>query len=207
MKPIAGVLTALGAVLVFALAGGAGTANAETITFVVEATGDHVVPGPVSTADVASAEFRFNNETNELTYTVKVLGLRDYEVSGAALHHGAVGENGPVAYTLSDEGFVLATGTLSLSDADVAALMAGELYLNVTSPDYPDGFARGQLIPPGGVVPAETSEVLGAVDIQPPATGDAGLADRSGSTSWLPAALLLTLAAAGAGVVAIRSRV
>jgi hypothetical protein len=73
------------------------------------------------------------------------------------------------------------SGSITLSDADVADLEAGNFYLNVHSKENPGGFARGQLELPDAQKPA----------ISPPDTGDGGLAAGATSPSWL---LTLTLA-------------
>jgi hypothetical protein len=209
-----------------------GTAHAATVTFVVQAAGANQVP-VVSSGGAANAQFYFDDETNELTYSVGITGVSSDEVTGAQIQRGAAGEAGPVAYTLADEGFTQITGSLDLSADDVDALMAGGLYLNVLSVDFPEGFARGQLLPEATISneadesmtgsqsadeasddatadeadeAAAEEDVSAAADVSPPNTGDAGLADSRG-TNLMPAVILLTLLGAGTAALVIRSRV
>lgn len=217
MSGIWGALAALGAVLVAIVVNGApGAVNAATVSFAVQASGANEVPA-VSSGGAANAQFHFDDETNELRYSVAIVGLSASEVTAAHIHRGAAGENGPIAYPLAEEGFVQIAGSVTLSDEDVALLMAGELYLNVHSEDFPGGFARGQLILPEVAAsddseeagptaePEGTEEVAGTSDVTPPSTGDAGLAE-SGGTGWVAAAVLLTLIGGGSTALLVRSR-
>ncbi|HEU0075071.1 MAG TPA: CHRD domain-containing protein [Dehalococcoidia bacterium] len=225
MKAIPRALAVAGAVITAAtLAVAPGPANAATVSFVVQAAGANVTPAVVS-GGAANAQFYFDDETNELTYTVAIVGMSLEQIMGAQLNRGAAGEEGPVAYTLSDEPFTQIVGSLELSDEDVDALFAGELYLNVLSVDFPEGFARGQLIPPevatseDGVeastdieaseeIDADASEedVAASAAVQPPNTGDAGLADSNRGTGLAAAIFLLGLIGAGSTAVLIRRR-
>jgi hypothetical protein len=67
-------------------------------------------------------------------------------VTAAHIHRGAVGVAGPVVYPLATSSFTTLQGQVTLTAADVADLMAGNLYINVHSQTNPDGFARGQLL-------------------------------------------------------------
>lgn len=228
MKSVIGALAAAAAVgVAFAMSG---ASSAATFDFTVEAMGSNEVPS-VSGPGSAIGEFTFDDETNELEYSLTVDGLSEDEVTAAHIHRGAEGENGPIAYTLSSEGFTEIDGTVELSDADVEALMDGELYLNVHSVDNPDGFARGQLelpaeatdddegtpessatpsatttTPSGSATPqtTPTSEVAGQVD--PPSTGDGGLAAGGQGSSTLSYAVLLSAVALGSSAIVLARR-
>jgi hypothetical protein len=142
-------------------------------------------------------------------------------VTAAHIHRGAAGEAGPVAYTLSEVGFLQVAGTVMLSDEDADLLMAGGLYLNVHSIDNPDGFARGQLAPPEATTSDDTDETDGtpeatpeagateeveaSTDIAPPSTGDAGLAAGGGTDLWT-VVVLVAMLGLGSGAWLIRSR-
>jgi hypothetical protein len=100
---------------------------------------------PVTSPGFAIAHFTFDDSTRVLTYAVTVSGLSPDQVTMAHIHRGAIGVNGPIIYTLSDKGFTQVSGQITLTDADVADLRAGNLYVNVHSTAFPNGFARGQL--------------------------------------------------------------
>lgn len=226
MKSVIGALAVFVVAGAGLLAGGAAEdARAATFEFTVEATGSNEVPS-VSGPGSATGEFTFDDETNELEYRVTVDGLSEDEVTAAHIHSGAEGENGPILYTLSDEGFTEIEGSVQLTDDDVQALMDGELYLNVHSIDNPDGFARGQLELPaeatGDGTPeaspspgmtstpssdstpeaSPTSEVQGQVG--PPSTGDGGLAAEAGTgVAWPALAIVLSALALGSGALLI----
>lgn len=73
-----------------------------------------------------------------VSYTLTVTGLAD--VTGAHVHYGAAGVNGPVAHALQ-----VGSGSFQLKDADLLALLKGELYVNVHSSARPGGEIRGQI--------------------------------------------------------------
>lgn len=72
--------------------------------------------------------------------------------TGAHIHKGAAGVNGPVVHNLTLTGNAFAgtwsTGSpaLAMSRDMVDALLKGELYVNIHSAAHPDGEIRGQLI-------------------------------------------------------------
>lgn len=181
------------ALLVFfgaAIAGTGRTAEAAPVSFSVQALGANEVGG-VSSPGSALGRFTFDADTQVLTYAVTVSGLSANLVTAAHIHRGAAGVNGPIIYPLSLVGFTQVSGSISLTDADVKDLMAGNLYLNVHSTEHPGGFARGQLILPAGVAASPT--VTPGARVSPPNTGDAGLAASSSDG----AAIELFLALAG----------
>ena len=225
MKAIIGVIAVLGIALAGAvLTGAPQVAKAATISFAVQASGANEVPA-VTSGGAASGQFTFDDETNELTYVVAVRGINQDQVTAAHIHRGAAGEAGPVAYTLSEVGFLQVAGTVMLSDEDADLLMAGGLYLNVHSIDNPDGFARGQLAAPEATTSDDaddeadetdgtpeatpeagaTEEVEASTDISPPSTGDAGLATGGGTDLWI-VVVLVAMLGLGSGAWLIRSR-
>jgi hypothetical protein len=216
MKAIIGLVSIVAAMTTAVLGGAGLVANAETVSFTVEAAGANEVPA-VTSAGSASAQFVFDSETNELTYVIAVRGISEDEVTAAHIHNGPAGENGPVIYALAEEGFLQTNGSIELTDEDVDALMAGELYVNVHSEEYPDGFARAQIPPPelaesadgeASPTPATTSTVTpeSATQLQPPSTGDAGLLNQDGTDLFIPVVILLTMLGAGSGILLMRHR-
>ena len=70
--------------------------------------------------------------------------------TGAHIHLGAAGGNGPITNTLP-LGSPLDT-SMSLNNlTEIAALAAGELYLNIHTTNFPGGEIRGQFIHSGTV--------------------------------------------------------
>lgn len=96
------------------------------------------------------------------------------------IHQAAAGENGPVirALDVSDNGDGSGSyaGRFTLTDDELAALNAGELYVNIHTADFPAGELRGQL--PGADGLAETAPgAEAAVLLSPTAALVADLTD------------------------------
>lgn len=71
----------------------------------------------------------------------------DHEVDDAVaahIHSGSPDENGPVVFNLGDPASPI-VASWDLTPADVDALFAGQLYVNVHSPAQPGGEVRGQI--------------------------------------------------------------
>jgi LPXTG-motif cell wall-anchored protein len=168
--------------------------HAATVSIDVTAVGAQENP-PVSGEGYAIGHFTFDDATRVLTYAVTVNGLSSGLVTAAHIHRGATGVNGPIVYPLSTVGFTQVAGSITLTPEDVADLTAGRFYLNVHSVANPGGFARGQIILPGGAPTAP---------ISPPATGDAGLVTTGDQGSLLAIAGLVL--ATGAGSLALARR-
>lgn len=122
---------------------------ASPMAFNVSLRGDQENP-PVSTTATGSAQLTLNAQRTALTGTVSHSGLSG-TFTGAHIHRGAVGENGPVVRALTFNGDQ-ATVNWTTGDADqpltaelVEDLLAGRLYVNVHSEKYPTGEIRAQL--------------------------------------------------------------
>ena len=77
------------------------------------------------------------------------LTLTGMAATAAHIHEAPAGANGPVLIALtktSDTSFAVPPG-VSLTDAQYASYLAGNLYLNVHSAAYPGGEIRAQLKP------------------------------------------------------------
>jgi len=105
-----------------------------------ELDGASVVPPTASTAG-GYANF-FLDATGALVYTVKSWSVTG---TGASIHTGAVGANGPLLATLSG-GPSIWTGTTSVLGAtDIANLQSDGLYVEIDSAAFPAGELRGQI--------------------------------------------------------------
>ncbi|MDY7396121.1 CHRD domain-containing protein [Aureibaculum sp. 2210JD6-5] len=91
----------------------------------------------------------FDDNTMEFSITVDNLSSSD-DLTAAHIHTGDPVSTGGVAITLVDGTTISfqgnkATGTLQLTDTEVATLLGGDVYVNVHSTENPSGLVRGQL--------------------------------------------------------------
>ena len=127
-----------------ALAWAMAAATAWAIDVPVTLSGNAESP-PVTSSGTASGRFTINTDgtiTGGITTS-------DVAASGANLHEGAVGVNGPVVLQLVKRGqydWVVPDGA-RLSDAHYKSFQAGNLYVNVPTATQPDGELRAQLRP------------------------------------------------------------
>jgi hypothetical protein len=143
--------------------------EAALFSFDVGLSGGQEVP-PVSGPGSGLARFTFDDVTRQLQFSVTVSGLSPNLVTAAHIHRGAAGVNGPIIHNLSTTGFTQVSGTLQLSEADVADLRAGNLYVNVHSVEHPGGFARGQMfLSSGEAVQASFRAAIEAYNRKSPA--------------------------------------
>ncbi|GAP63268.1 hypothetical protein ARMA_1691 [Ardenticatena maritima] len=137
------------------------TPNPQAFFFSANLRGANEVP-PVSTDTLGRARFRLSQDETSLRYRVLVRDLVDG--TAAHIHCGAPGVNGPVGATLFSGGPVSITfgvltqgiltapdpgngcGWLTLADM-VAAMRAGDTYVNVHTLANPGGEIRGQIVP------------------------------------------------------------
>jgi hypothetical protein len=184
---------------------GQGTAQAAPITIEGVATGAEENP-PVNSPGSVRVRFVIDLDAKTIQYAATVNGLSQDQVVAAHLHRGAKGSNGPIVINLSLVPFTQISGTVTLTDDQLADLKAGNLYFNAHSKDNPGGFARFQLVLPASAQPAPTSAP--STGITAPSTGDAGLMDRNADSSsdWLPFAALAAFGVAGTGAFALARR-
>jgi hypothetical protein len=137
----------------------------------------------------AYSEFEFAGDFSELSYRVHVFNATD--VTGATIHLGTEGMDGPVEATMfapanpTTANGVLAEGTIGVSDlasltalSDLADVMrSGRAYINVATSADPGGEIRGQVglpsfrnyltMPTGSeVVPAVTTSSSALMEFQ-----------------------------------------
>jgi hypothetical protein len=124
-------------------------------------TGSQVVPGAL-TGGTGTATFALSEDQTRLTFNLDASNLSGLP-TGASIHIGPVGANGPAVFDLSTTMFDRAlSGTLTAADlrpqpiagvvtfADaVDALLSGNAHVIVTTAALPAGEIRGQLVPVG----------------------------------------------------------
>lgn len=100
---------------------------------------------PVTTAATGSGRLVLDPATRTLTGELEIEGVA---ATAAHIHAGAFGSNGAVLVTLEDHGghghYTVPANTV-LTDEQVDALRAGELYFNVHSAANAGGEIRGQI--------------------------------------------------------------
>lgn len=115
---------------------------AEMITMKTELSGAAEVP-PNDSAGKGTADITVDTEAKTITWTVSHEGLSG---DPAAAHfHGpaAAGANaGPIIDITAN----IASGSAGLTDAQLADLQAGMVYLNIHTEKFPDGEIRGQVV-------------------------------------------------------------
>ncbi|MBS1914584.1 MAG: CHRD domain-containing protein [Bacteroidetes bacterium] len=129
-----------------------------------EPSGREVVP-PVDSADgAANLGLTYDPATKGFRYTAWWLGLSG-PATAARIRRGAAGVNGPIVFEMPlTSGFDQSLGMWANPGDELrAAMLNGELYLEVTTAKYPNGELRGQIYPlegytaaiePGNEVPA-----------------------------------------------------
>ncbi len=185
---------------------GSTTAQAAPVTFSVQLSGAQEVP-PVTTPGSGIASLTFDETTKKLGYTLTVIGLSPDVVTAAHIHRGARGVNGPIVFPLSTTGFTSVSGEITLSDADIADLKAGNFYINAHSKDNPGGFARGQIVLPAAAQPSPAATAAPSTGAAPatrlPSTGSGGFLDAS---AVAPIVGLVALLLSGTAALAVVRR-
>ncbi len=120
-----------------------GVARAETVPFSATMAGASEVP-PKTTAGAGTATATLDTTTKMLTYDVEYSGLSG--PATAAHFHGPAepGANAGIVVPFQPPASPI-KGTATLTDAQMADLMAGKWYANVHTAANPAGEIRGQL--------------------------------------------------------------
>jgi len=135
------VLTAAAACLIATC--GVGTLRAETVTFNGTMTGAAEVP-PKTTDGKGAATALLDTATKMLTYQVDYSGLTGPATAGHFHGPAEPGANAPVVLPLAAPASPI-KGTATLTDAQMADLMAGKWYANIHTAANPGGEIRGQM--------------------------------------------------------------
>ena len=133
----------VGAIAVVSLAACAGMGGMGGNSVRVNLTGAQEVP-PVSTQGSGSGSFTIG-EDGSVSGSVTTMGVPGFM---AHLHMAAKGENGPVILPLIKSGDTYsAPAGAKLNAAQMSAFKAGNVYVNVHSPQNKGGEVRDQLQP------------------------------------------------------------
>lgn len=120
-----------------------GIARAETVSFAGTLNGASEVPA--KTVDgKGTATASLDTATKMLTYTVEYSGLSGAATAGHFHGPAAAGANAGVALPFPAPASPI-KGTATLTDAQIADLMAGRWYANVHTAANPGGEIRGQM--------------------------------------------------------------
>ncbi len=121
-----------------------GAARAETVPFTATLAGSSEVPAK-TTDGKGTAKASLDTATKTLTYDVEYAGLTG-PATAAHLHGPAEpGANAGVAFPFPTPASPI-KGTTTLTDAQMADLMAGKWYANVHTAANPGGEIRGQMV-------------------------------------------------------------
>ncbi len=121
-------------------------AGAPAVQYIAWLGGANVAP-PTTTQAAGEAEFNFNTETLELTWSVEYENLTGTPTDIAI--HGPAGA-GEVAPKVIDLGAVSAsplTGSATLTDAQAEDLADGSWYVSIATAAFPGGEIQGPVVP------------------------------------------------------------
>jgi CHRD domain len=131
-----------GALLSAAFSAGA---LAETVTFKADLKGSTEVPANDS-AGTGTAAVTYDSASKILKWTVTYSGLTGPATMAHIHGPAAAGKNAGVLIAFANAGSPI-EGSATLTDAQAADLMAGNLYINVHTAANKSGEIRGQLTP------------------------------------------------------------
>ena len=135
---------ALAAALAAGLSFVASGANAEVVKYKAALSGASEVPSN-NEKGTGQADLEFDTTSKQLTWTVTYSGLTG--PATAAHIHGiaAAGANAPPMIPFAQPASPI-KGSATLTDAQVAALTSGQLYVNIHTAAHPPGEIRGQIV-------------------------------------------------------------
>ncbi len=98
---------------------------------------------PTSSPGAGSVGFTYKQSARELTFNIFLSSLAGTQTAAQIRGPAAPGTNGPIVFTLP---LGNSSGTLTLTPAQEADLLAGLWYVNVLTTAFPDGEIRGQIL-------------------------------------------------------------
>jgi hypothetical protein len=121
------------------------TATPQVDTMTAQLSGASEVP-PVASSASASVQAQLDRGTRKLTWTIVHSGLSG-SLTAAHFHGPAsAGENAGVAVPLAGSLDSPINGSATISEAQMADLLAGKWYLNLHTAAHPSGEIRGQVM-------------------------------------------------------------
>ena len=120
----------------------AAPAFADMLTFTAKMDGASAVP-PDDSKATATADVKVDTAAKTITWTIKYADLTG--PATMAHFHGpaAVGVSAPPEIDISKS---IESGTAPITDAQLADLQAGKLYINIHTAKFPGGEIRGQVV-------------------------------------------------------------
>lgn len=109
---------------------------------VAELSGDGEEP-PVTTDAVGLATLSFDEDRSTARINATVTGLSG-PITGAHIHSGFSGENGPVIFPLEVIGNRIQTEIAGITADQLGRMMEGGMYINIHTEENPGGEIRGQ---------------------------------------------------------------
>lgn len=139
MKTMMNIAGSCAGLLILALA--AGPASAEMMKFKAAMDGKSEVP-PTNSMATGEADIEVDSATRQMKW---VIGFKDLTGPPTAAHFHGPADPGASAPPEVDISGNLNTGSAQLTEAQMADLQAGKLYLNIHTEKFPDGEIRGQV--------------------------------------------------------------
>jgi hypothetical protein len=136
------VAAAVLAAIVVTAAGLGSTAKAPP-KFRADLSAQNEVPAPKGAPKLAGGRFVGTLKGHTLSWTLKFHTLSS-GATAAHIHTGTKGQVGPVIIPLCGPCSSPASGTATVTGAQIAALGAGNVYVNVHTAKNPNGEVRGQ---------------------------------------------------------------
>lgn len=151
--------------------------KAAAYVFETQMFGTNNVPA-VDTVAWGFFRFFWNEDRTSADISLDVKGLAAGSVTGADIHRGAPGTNGPIVKHLSDGGFIVSAATATFSRAELEEMIAGGWYISLKTTDHPNGALRGQIMPPADFLPGAA---LPPAPTPPPAQGGQPVTQQPGT--------------------------
>lgn len=110
---------------------------------IAEMNGDFENP-PVTTDGLGFATFYFDEDRTAVKVNVTVTGLSG-PITGAHIHEGIAGSNGPVIFPLTVQGTRIQQEITGITSEQLGKFISGNYYINVHTAENPGGEIRGQI--------------------------------------------------------------
>lgn len=141
LRPV--IASVAAGITIFVIAFAPAPASAETLALKAVLSARAEVP-PNDSKGTGEGTFTYNTETKQLRFTITYRGLTGPATAGHIHGPAAPGTNAGVVvpFAVPETPIV---GTATLTDAQAAALIAGQLYVNIHTEANKGGEIRGQI--------------------------------------------------------------